>query len=429
MSNDKPPKLLEGNEFLQWKREVEMWKLATTVPAAKQAPRVILSIIDKKARDFSTRLDKTKLVAAAGDSDGLSYLLAELAKYFSKDRVQTVFIAIENLETFNRPKEMSILDFVKEFGRRVDAVTELISDEAAETQPYHDGVLAYKVLKQANLSDDQQILAVATVKDNLTYESMVCSLKRAFGDSVINGMCSSVGFANKHGESSTSELKIKVEPESTYYGRREDYSSSEEYDDDREIYYSKRHQGYGGNAYRRSGYQNSRGQNNSYHRKNETRRDFSSDWNRDHVKDLPKNGGDVQKNGVEKVMNNKDRYGNVMRCHKCQSKFHFAKDCPQKGSNIMLQTSFEKDHVAQDYESVMLISETRNKALIDTGATSTVCGKIWLDGFIDSLTEMQKKKVQFVSDSKNFRFGDGKVIQATQLAKLPITLCGKDFVL
>ena len=136
---------------------------------------------------------------------------------------------------------MSILDFVKEFGRRVDAVTELISDETTEKKPYDDGVLAYKVLKQANLSEDQQILAVATVKDNLTYESMVCSLKRAFGDSVINGVCSSVGFANKPGESSASELKIKVEPESTYYGKRGHYSSSEGEDSEREIYYSKRH--------------------------------------------------------------------------------------------------------------------------------------------------------------------------------------------
>ena len=121
MSDDKSPKLLEGSEFLQSKREVEMWKLATTVAALKQAPRVVLNIIDKKARDFSTRLDKTKLTAA-GDNVGLSYLLAELGKYFSKDRVQTVFISIENLETFIRPKDMSILDFVKEFSRRVDAV-------------------------------------------------------------------------------------------------------------------------------------------------------------------------------------------------------------------------------------------------------------------------------------------------------------------
>ena len=62
MGNDNPPKLLEGYEFLQWKREIEMWALATSLDAKKQGPAVVISIIDRKAREYATRLDKAKLV-------------------------------------------------------------------------------------------------------------------------------------------------------------------------------------------------------------------------------------------------------------------------------------------------------------------------------------------------------------------------------
>ena len=151
MAGDKPPKLKEGSEFLQWKREIEMWRLATTLKEPKQAPLVILSILDRKARDFATRLEKEKLVCE--DGSGLTYLLTELSKYFAKDRVQSVFLAIEHLESFVRPKEMQMGEFISEFGRRVDAVAEIISTETEEKKPYDDGVLAYRLLKQDNLTN------------------------------------------------------------------------------------------------------------------------------------------------------------------------------------------------------------------------------------------------------------------------------------
>ena len=45
MGNDNPPKLLEGYEFLQWKREIEMWALATSLDAKKQGPAVRTEVV------------------------------------------------------------------------------------------------------------------------------------------------------------------------------------------------------------------------------------------------------------------------------------------------------------------------------------------------------------------------------------------------
>ena len=96
MGGDHPPILAEGMDYLKWKREVGIWKLGTSLAAAKQAAVCVLRINDFKARDFATRLDIEKLKEATG----LDYLLKELDAYFKEDNTQSVFLAIEELESF-----------------------------------------------------------------------------------------------------------------------------------------------------------------------------------------------------------------------------------------------------------------------------------------------------------------------------------------
>ena len=75
---DKPPILRDGSDFMQWRREVEMWQLATTLAKPKQGPAVAIRIELKKAREYATRLDKAKLSHA--DGTGLDYLLNEFER-------------------------------------------------------------------------------------------------------------------------------------------------------------------------------------------------------------------------------------------------------------------------------------------------------------------------------------------------------------
>ena len=86
--------------------------------------------------------------------------------------------------------------------------------------------------------------------------------------------------------------------------------------------------------------------------------------------------------------NQKDHVtGKVKRCNICDSKFHFVRACPHRSAATMLQSSYDshmKDtvYLDQDYETILLMNETRNKALIDTGATSTVCGGRWFEDYL-----------------------------------------------
>jgi hypothetical protein len=46
---------------LKFKLSVEIWKLGTSVTAARQAALCILAIMDPKARDFAARLKQDEL--------------------------------------------------------------------------------------------------------------------------------------------------------------------------------------------------------------------------------------------------------------------------------------------------------------------------------------------------------------------------------
>ena len=56
----------------------------------------------------------------------------------------------------------------------------------------------------------------------------------------------------------------------------------------------------------------------------------------------------------------------------------------------------------------ILLSETLSSAVLDSGASSTVCGTQWFTEYTDSLSAQDKSKVTYEDYSKPFRFGDGK---------------------
>ena len=53
------------------------------------------------------------------------------------------------------------------------------------------------------------------------------------------------------------------------------------------------------------------------------------------------------------------------------------------------------------------VGETLNCAVLDSGCTKNVCGKAWLDSYLNILTERDAQKVVEESSSSSFRFGDG----------------------
>lgn len=316
MGGDIPPKLHEGMEYLKWKREINIWRDGTSIKSEKQASVAILRIEDHKARDFATRLDREKLKVP----NGIDYVIEQLDQFFAEDGTQNVFLAIENLEKFVRPKAMGMLEYIAEFGRKVDAIKELLTDGE---KPYHDDILAYRLLKQSNLSQEQQILVRATMQ-KLTFKDMENCLKRAFGDAVILG---------KKESAYSDSMKIKMEPMDTLYqDQDEDNHSSDSdgngpntfYQNNYRNKYSRGNYRGGRNRDSGSGKHKSNNNNNYYQRSHRQNNDVgrSDDTDRDSFK----KSCDEYLNRENK----KDKFGNVMACNICDSKFHFARHCPDK---------------------------------------------------------------------------------------------------
>ena len=75
-----------------------------------------------------------------------------------------------------------------------------------------------------------------------------------------------------------------------------------------------------------------------------------------------------------------------------------------------------------DYDSPdklkFLMAESSSSALLDCGASTTVCGKIWLDQFIQNLDKIDQDQIKFSKSSHIYQFGDGQKIKAIKSSQI-----------
>ena len=169
------PTLDDTSDYLTWKKEVAVWQLGTSASAKQQAAKLIMNM-SGKPREVSLNIS----VAVLGADDGVAKLIAELDKLYCKDTTQSLFKAIDTFERYRRSNEEDIDKYILEFQRKYKALTQLQGNK----DQYSDVILAYRLLNQANLSQEQQRLVKATCTDGLTYAKMQEQLKRTFGDSL-----------------------------------------------------------------------------------------------------------------------------------------------------------------------------------------------------------------------------------------------------
>ena len=67
-----------------------------------------------------------------------------------------------------------------------------------------------------------------------------------------------------------------------------------------------------------------------------------------------------------------------------------------------------------------LLGETFGHAVIDSGCTRTVCGRTWLDSYIETLSRSDTLLIEKHADEAKFRFGDSEVILSTELVVIPV---------
>ena len=68
------------------------------------------------------------------------------------------------------------------------------------------------------------------------------------------------------------------------------------------------------------------------------------------------------------------------------------------------------------------LGETLGSAVLDSGASSTVCGTKWYKCFLETLTDAQKKKIVKRKGVRTFKFGDGNKLNSLYKVILPCVI-------
>ena len=114
---DDVPTMTSAGGYASWKKAITFWEHATEVDKGKRGFKVALSLTGR-AREIAFKTSTDEL---AKDT-GLKTLLDALDKVFLGSKVESVFVAVENLEEFKRTKDMSISNYIMEFVRLKDIV-------------------------------------------------------------------------------------------------------------------------------------------------------------------------------------------------------------------------------------------------------------------------------------------------------------------
>ena len=139
------------------------------MPEEKQAAAFSLTLTGR-AREAALEMSTDDI----GSKEEVKRLLAKLDELYQVDKNQSAFLAYEEFEQFKRPHSMNIKDYINAFDR-------LNNRLIGHHMKLPEGVLAFRLLKGANLSLDTEKLTRATIK-TFTYRDMSTQLKTIFGD-------------------------------------------------------------------------------------------------------------------------------------------------------------------------------------------------------------------------------------------------------
>ena len=287
-----PPPYVEGENYEVWKEDIQLWAGFTSLEKKRQGTALYLELTGK-VRECVRSLGNTVLSA----EDGLDQVLTHLDKVYKQDAGRVTFQLVEQFAQFKRTSDLTVESFIIEFER---LVTELKTHKVI----LPDAVITYRFLKNAKLGEDKTDL-VKTAVSEMTYDNVLKAVKRI--------------SCGKLGDTSQPHF-IKPEPEEAYLscrGRERERDSGEhERSSSQPVKKSSKEESLYTSHFRgRSQYRGNRGRSPS-----RGRGSYPS-------------GGRGSSLPPTLRRQNQFQNGEVSRCFKCQSTFHFARDCPEKQNN------------------------------------------------------------------------------------------------
>ena len=384
-SNMEPPSFIsEKKSYAEYKADLKMWSRITSLDKKIQAETVVYRLEGHPSRI------KEKILTQLGDTlvdnpDGITELLKFLDEIYTLDDMSDAWDKFSEFTSFTKKPDQHMDIFIAEWENSYHKAKKVGCD-------YSDIILAFKLLKDAKLSEIETKLVLTGVdyadgkaNKNLC-EQVKSSLKKFKGRAVI------LEESRKSDIAGLESVLIAQgwKPPSSKNRRR------------------------------------SRSESPPRRRKNENLgRSASPPPRNERYKG--------KKNPLEKV-------GKVFlpkKCFSCKCKhttncncacvYHFAPDCPgsKKGteklskadlglfmkSNVDNQSSGDESEVfivEESLKDLILVTTSEKDALVDCACPNTVAGKKWVEEFCSCLDNDDKLKVTITESVKIFKFGGGE---------------------
>ena len=156
--NKSPPLLQKSKSYDDWVKKLNVWVRITCLPKESQGGAILMTL-DGEAEDAVLELTEDELTGA----DGVKKITDKLDGIFKKNETQEKFEALDSFETYCRPHHVSINDFVIEFDKRFNKTKK-------RGTTMSDDLLAYRLIKSANLSeqDEKMVKAMCTLTMMMT---------------------------------------------------------------------------------------------------------------------------------------------------------------------------------------------------------------------------------------------------------------------
>ena len=168
--NSPPPGLDNAKHYDDWVKLVNIWKDVSDLPDNKKGPALLLTL-QKEAQEAALQVATEELNGA----NGVKAIIDELDKIYKKNETLQKHEILDSFESYKRDTNTSMHQYIFEFEKRMNKAK-------SNGANWSDDLLAYRVLKNANLSETHEQLVKATVKE-LKYKEVKEKLNSVFCES------------------------------------------------------------------------------------------------------------------------------------------------------------------------------------------------------------------------------------------------------
>ena len=376
-----PPEPSTSENYSLWRKDIELWRKLTDTPKEKMGIALQYSCrTNKKIHEAVLNIADTDVEGEAG----IDNVLKVLDELHNVDKKETAIQCYQEFLSLKRKQNQKIPDFIRQFET-------LASKTKSNGNTLSDDLLAFRLLESLNLSETDQRIIKSTA-EAFTVDEIKKVVKKTYGDSAYDTQ-----YIKPEPIFNTATCRCACDK---YEGHQHQKGSSEDEDD---VYYAS-------NKWRKYKPNNT----NSKTPSASSSYQFS-------IKEPTRRG----KNPL-------DRQGNITQCNYCYSINHWIENCPDKNeenepstNETMYTVVLFEDDVENPNNITSLVYETIGCAVLDCGASKSVCGQRWLDLFISTLSQADQSKIVYSDTSSIFKFGSGDKVKATTSVKLPIVLGSK----